>query len=637
MSDIPWAPEVIDQREHMRAVLRRVVGLGMLVGAGEMVSIAATVKITLGFDDALLLGICSVFLGVVLALCFAVPIAGVGALLHRGDSVRAEASALGWVAGALIAWYLWPAGWALMDAPGRLPSALAFFAMPFGVVGVVNLNARYWVQRAARRVADGIPGGLGWGGFALGITGLMVLGASFSASGRQYGSSMALDSDPSVLLITADTLRRDHVSVYPNAKARTPVLEELASEGIVFSNAITPLPETAPAHAAMFTGIHPVRTGVLSNGHSLHKRYRTLAEHLEKEGYATAAFVSSFAVDSRTGLDQGFQAYDDDFFPGMRGLSEIRLAKLILRAIMRFGDPMQFRTFLERPAENTLGLALEWVRDHGNRPFFLWVHVFEPHAPYETHGAPGAPDVDHSAILANEHEVTYDDQLEDQLRQLYIEEVEYTDGVLGDFLDGVRDVVNRPISIIFTSDHGEMLGEHDIHFNHHGLYDEVLRVPLIIVPHKEGHMVKRIPSQVRLMDIPNTVMGLLGVDEWDDVESGNLMDHAHGLQDRDFSGFLMGRTGRSSKEGTLFGYRVKQSQGKIGEMLKFLWHPERNQTQVFDLVQDPTESNDLSADQQEAIVSMQTQIRKELGTAAPEGESADRAEREALKALGYLE
>ena len=92
MSDIPWAPEVIDKQVLVRAVLRRVVGIGMLVGAGEMVSVAATVKITLGFDDALLLGVCSVLLSIVLALCLGVPIAAVGAWLHRGSAVRAARS-----------------------------------------------------------------------------------------------------------------------------------------------------------------------------------------------------------------------------------------------------------------------------------------------------------------------------------------------------------------------------------------------------------------------------------------------------------------------------------------------------------------------------------------------------------------
>jgi arylsulfatase A-like enzyme len=637
VTDIPWADEPIGRGAFIRSVVRRAMGLGLLAGAGEMVGVAATVKITLGFDEAVVLGAVCMLLGVILSIGFAVLFGGLGAYLLRSDAVRAEARALGWVAGGLAAWHLWPAGWVLVDAQGRLPSAMAFFAMPFGVSGVVTLNARYWVRRAVRRVQDGMPSGLSWGVFSVGTAVLMVLISSFSTSGRQYGSQMALDTDPSVLLITVDTLRRDHVSVYPGSKVQTPVLEELAEEGIVFENAITPFPETAPAHSAMFTGIHPVRTGVLSNGHSLHKRYKTLAEHLSAEGYATAAFVSSFAVDARTGLDQGFQAYDDDFFPGLRGLSEIRLAKLVLRAVMRFGDPMQFRPFLERPAEDTLARALGWVRNHGQRPFFLWVHLFEPHAPYETHGAADAPDVDHSEILANEGAVTYDPELVASLQKLYAEEVAYTDAVLGDFLDGMRDVVDRPMSIIFTSDHGEMLGEHDIHFNHHGIYDETLRVPLIVVPHKGGHLVNRVSAQVRVLDIPNTVMGLLGVDEWDGVESGNLMDFAHGLQDRDFASFLMGRTQRASDEGMIFGFRAAQQNGKPGEMLKFMWQTDNELSQLFDLVNDPGETTDIAETQPVAIESMQKQVRKELGTAAPEGEGADATEMQALKVLGYIE
>ena len=637
MSDIPWADEPIERGVFVRAVVRRSVGLGLLAGAGEMVGIAATVKITLGFDEAILLGALCMVLGVILSLGCALLFAGLGSVRLGSDAVRAEARALGWVAGGLVAWHLWPAGWVLVDVQGRLPSAMAFFAMPLGVIGVVSLNARYWVRRAARKLADGIPVGPSWGMFSLGLATLMVLISSFTTSGRQYGSQMALDTDPSVLLITVDTLRRDHVSVYPGSKVETPVLEELAEEGIVFDNAVTPFPETAPAHAAMFTGIHPVRTGVLSNGHSLHKRYKTLAEHLGDEGYATAAFVSSFAVDARTGLDQGFQAYDDDFFSGLRGFSEVRLAKLLLRVVMRFGDPMQFRPFLERPAEDTLGRALGWVRNHGQRPFFLWVHLFEPHAPYETHGASDAPDVHHSAILANEGAVTYDAELVAALQKLYAEEVAYTDSVLGDFLDGMRDVVDRPMSIIFTSDHGEMLGEHDLHFNHHGMYDETVRVPLIVVPHKEGHMVNRVPSQVRLMDIPNTVMGLLGVDEWDDVESGNLMELAHGLQDRDFASFLMGRTERSSDKGMMFGFRAAQQNGKSGEMLKFMWSADSDESQLYDLVNDPMELNDIASTQPGAIESMQLQVRKELGTAAPEGEGANDTELQALQMLGYVQ
>src|SRR5204862_8096379 len=154
------------------------------------------------------------------------------------------------------------------------------------------------------------------------------------------GSRVAEASGPSVLIVTIDTLRRDHVSIYGETAIHTPTFEDLAAQGVTFLDAITPLPETAPAHAALFTGRHPIRNGVLSNGSRLGNAYETLAETLRDKGYTTAAFVSSVAVDSRTGLDQGFDVYDDDFTPQLRGLSEILLPRAALALALRSGRPM---------------------------------------------------------------------------------------------------------------------------------------------------------------------------------------------------------------------------------------------------------------------------------------------------------
>lgn len=636
MSDIPWAQESIDPRSFFVSVLRRGAGLGMLAGAGEFVAIAVQSKLDMAFDEAMILAIASVALGALLALVLSAGVAVLMLIRPSGEPSRIEARALGLTAGALAAWHLWPAGLVLLDDQGRLPSAVAFFAMPIGVAGVVSLNARYWVRRTQQRIAEEMPVGMGWLPLALGVSLLVSVVGAFSLSGASYGSGQALDTDPPVLLITVDTLRRDHVSLYSKAHVETPAIDELAEEGVVFDNAVTPFPETAPAHAAMFTGMHPVRTGVLSNGHSLAGRVETLAERLEEEGYATAAFVSSFAVDSRTGLDQGFQAYDDDFFPVVRGLSGIRLASLGLRALMRFGDPLKFRSLLEREGEETLGRAVGWLRDHGQRPFFMWVHLFEPHAPYETHGAAGSPAVDHRAILASEPS-TYSPELVAQLRALYAEEVVHTDALVGDFVDQVREVVDRPMTIIFTADHGEMLGEHDVYFNHHGLFDETVRVPLIIAPHKGRPLHTRVKAQVRLMDLSNTVLALLGIDQNDNIESGDLTAFMEGTQDRDYGSFLMGRTGRSVETGSLFGYRAAKSGGAPGEMLKFIWNPGLEQSWLYDLSADSEERADLSLSQAGVVNVMQTQVRKELGTAAPEGEGVDEAERQALEALGYMQ
>ena len=636
MSDIQWAEESIEPAELISVVVARSVGLGLLAGAGEFMAIGAQSALDFSFDEAVVLAVISMVSGVVLAVGFGLLMATAVGIRPKGAAIRVQARALGLVGGALAAWHLWPSGVVLLDAPGRLPSAMAFFAMPLGVMAMVGLNVGYWTRRKAYRVADELPPGANWTPVALGASVLMVLITAFVVSGARYGTGQALESDPPVVLITVDSLRRDHVSIYGDGEIQTPAIDELGKAGVVFDNAVTPMPETAPAHAAMFTGIHPVRTGVLSNAHGLATRYKTLAERLEGEGYATAAFVSSVALDSRSGLDQGFQVYDDDFIPGVRGVRDIRLAGYAVDALMRWGDVSSYRPLIQREGEETLGRAVGWLRDHGQRPFFMWVHLSEPHAPYETHGAVGAPSVNHLEVMASPPE-DYSADLVLKLRQLYAEEVLHTDQLVGDFLDAVREVVDRPMTVIFTSGHGEMLGEHGIHFNHRGIYDETVRVPLMVVPHKGPPLYRRIPAQVRLMDIPNTVLALLGIDQDDGIESGDLTTFMEGTQERDYGTFLLGQASDSVERGSLFGYRAAKADGKPGEMLKFIWNPGLEHSWLYDLVSDPEERADMSLSQASVVEAMQIQVRKELGTAAPEGPEVTEVERRALEALGTIE
>ncbi|MEC9391661.1 MAG: sulfatase-like hydrolase/transferase, partial [Myxococcota bacterium] len=271
-----------------------------------------------------------------------------------------------------------------------------------------------------------------------------------------------------------------------------------------------------------------------------------------------------------------------------------------------------------RAGEQTMGHALSWLRDNGRRPFFVWVHLVEPHAPYQTHGAAGAPQVDHEAMMVSGTR-EYDSRTAASLRDVYAEEVVHTDALIGDFVDAVRDVVDRPMTVVLASAHGEMLGEHGIQFNPSGLYDESVRVPLIIVPHKGSPIHRRVSPQVRLMDIPNTVLAILGIDTVDAIESGDLAGFWNDLQSRDYASFLMGRMGDRFDEGTLFGYRAAKSDGESGEMLKYIWNPASGQSWLYDLGVDPGESVDISLSQAAVVEAMERQVRKELGTAAPEG------------------
>lgn len=618
MTDIEWADERLGFADLMRAAMPAALMLGALSGAVEFGFIGAHMPLALGFDEALLLGLATVVFGLALSGALLPAAAGISGRLTGGNADAAVAFTLGLLGGALAAWHLWPMGSALMNQAGRAPSAAAFFAMPLGVVGVVHVNAKYWVRRRHHSTGnDHSAPTSGRPAIAAVIT-AAVLTTAFVCSGRSYGTGMALDTDAPVLLITVDALRRDHVSIYGGGTVATPSMDELGEQGVVFDNAVTPMPDSVPAHAAIMTGMHPVRTGVLSDGHSLNSRHQTLATRLAAEGYATAGFVSSVALQSGSGLQQGFQVYDDDFSPFVRGLRRIRTADLAFRAAASWMGPSQARWRRMRSGEQTLGEALSWLRDNGRRPFFVWVHLVEPHAPYQTHGAAGAPDVDHEMLLVRgirEH----DARTAASLRDLYAEEVVHTDALIGDFVDAVRGIVDRPMTVVLASAHGEMLGEHDIQFNPSGLYDEAVRVPLVIAPHNGSPVHRRVSSQVRLMDIPNTVLAILGIDTVDAIESGDLSGFWNDLQSRDYASFLMGRVGDRFDDGTLFGYRAAKSDGEAGEMLKYIWNPTSGQSWLYDLAVDPAESVDISLSQAAVVEAMERQVRKELGTAAPEG------------------
>ena len=623
-------------------------GLGWLGGGFEAWSLAATIRLDLGFLDAVKLGLLAVLAGGLVGFLAGLVAGPLAAALTRGRLPPAR-HALGMALSALFlaAWYLLPV--ARFKLQQGIPLAAGAFALtPVGVAGVIFFNAHYWL----RREDIGEEYRLGWSGTApLAALALVLLSAGW-ASGRGYGSSRALDTDPDVILVTIDTLRQDHVSAWhtgepgDEAPVRTPVLDRLAAEGVRFADAITPLPETAPAHSAIMTGLHPARNGVLSNGHVLAPGYRTLAEVLAGEGYATGAFVSSVAVAARTGLDQGFQVYDDDLQPWVRGASRLLLARVGVAVIMRFLDPTDFPWLLERPAPVTFDHALAFLRRNPDRPVFLWVHLFEPHSPYEPHGlpgfedngTPGHPSVDHRWILSHEADFTYTDEVRRKLRRLYAEEVAYTDQQLGVFLDALDALGrDRPRDLVVAADHGEMLGEHGIEFNHHGIWDQTVRVPLIVVPHDANPWTRVVDRQVRLMDVPATILAMLGLERQEAWEGGDLMRFAEGVYDRGWASLLVGRKTASLSAGTLLGYRAPRADGK-GDV-KLVLDLDSGARALYDLASDPGETTDIAAEQSAVADELEKRVRAEVhGLIEQRGSThLDRTTEAALEALGYIE
>jgi arylsulfatase A-like enzyme/Tfp pilus assembly protein PilF len=271
-----------------------------------------------------------------------------------------------------------------------------------------------------------------------------------------------------VLLVTVDTLRADHVGAYGSARGLTPTLDRLASEGLRFDIVYAHVPMTLPSHTTIMTGTLPLTNGVRDNGSFRFDGARpTLAGVLKASGYETAAFVGAFPVDARFGLNAGFDLYDDYY--GSRPV----------------GGEL---SVLERPAEDVLRPAFQWIADHHAR-WFVWAHLYDPHEPY-------SPPEPYRSRYASD---------------LYSGEIAYADTALGGMLIKLQQGGSLGHTlIVIASDHGESLGEHGERT--HGLfaYDATLRVPLIVWAPPIIRPGTFAPP-TRLVDVMPTVLDLIGL------------------------------------------------------------------------------------------------------------------------------
>lgn len=315
-------------------------------------------------------------------------------------------------------------------------------------------------------------------------TGLGPLAFALIALGSTSGCNLVgWHSGPpphakSVLLVTIDTLRADHVGAYGAEGVATPHLDALAARGVRFETAITAAPLTLPSHTSILTGMDPPDHGVRHNGtFKLGPEVTTLAERFQEAGWATGAFVGAVVLKARYGLDQGFDVYDDEIHGGKAAPGG----------------------FVERSAAEVVDAARAWLaRTEG--PFFLWVHFYDPHMDYK------AP----PEFAARFPDRPYD------------AEIAYTDFQLGRLLDGLRAAgrLERTL-VVLTSDHGESLGEHGETTHSSALYDSVLEVPLLFAG--PGLPAGRaVPGVVRVKDIAPTVLAQVGLEALPEARGDDL-------------------------------------------------------------------------------------------------------------------
>jgi arylsulfatase A-like enzyme/tetratricopeptide (TPR) repeat protein len=402
---------------------------------------------------------------------------------------------------------------------------------------------------------------------------------------------------PSVLLISVDTLRADRLGSYGHTGAQTPVLDRLAAEGVLFSRVTTVAPLTLPAHASLMTGTFPAFHGVRDNGQFyLGDDQVTLAETLKASGYRTAGFVGAFVLDRRWGIAQGFDTYFDEF-----DLSRYQLAAGIDAA--------------QRPANEVVDKAAAWIAQAVDRPFFAWVHLYDPHAPY------AAPE-------------PYASRFPRDMHGAYDAEVAFTDAQIGRLVDALGDAQSNTL-VVVVGDHGESLGQHQEQQHGFFVYDSVSQVPLILVgPGVERS--GRIETQISITDVMPTVLDVLRVHTPGVVQGGS---HARSVA----------RTGpetRKSLESRAvveswyprYHYGWSELRALREERYKFISAPRR---ELYDLREDPGELKNI-ADREPAVTEAMQRELERLTTehmrganrAAPQEVDADVEER--LRALGYV-
>ena len=355
-----------------------------------------------------------------------------------------------------------------------------------------------------------------------------------------------------LLLLTIDTLRFDHLSYNGYYRNTSPTIDSLSQEATVFRNAYTPLPRTAPALASLLTGKYPHRHGIRSNWyHILADTNFTLAEILSQHGYRTAAFVHNPSLSPARKLSRGFKDYAEIYELG-RQLQRIPALCLI----GEFGLSRYRRYLLDWNARLDTDLALRWLKANSRSSFFLWVHYLEPHTPYSPppqyvdrygRGYSGKYRWGFSFSLEEQKENTFGCKLPRKDIQraidLYDSEIKYVDDQIGRLMEYLRESgLDENTIIIFTSDHGEGLGEHNYFFEHGDLlYQHNSKVPLfIILPGSEVRA--QIDAPVSINDVFPTALELLGIGNEAEIDGISLLPYISGKDSRS-QRLLFGETG----------------------------------------------------------------------------------------------
>ena len=409
---------------------------------------------------------------------------------------------------------------------------------------------------------------------------LVVVGAGCGGGER---SSTRFPEGTPVVLISVDTLRSDRLPAYGYDGVDTPAVDALRADGVLFDRAYTPVPLTLPAHTSLLSGLLPPAHGVRDNvGYAVDPlRAPMLQSVLSEAGYATGAAVSAWVLRSSTGISEGFDTYDDRIaYVGGQGLQAV-----------------------QRSGQETLQAITPWLGDVADQPFFLLLHLFEPHTPY----APPEP-------YASRYESAYDG------------EIAAADAVVGELVATLRrlEVYDRAL-IVFLSDHGEGLGEHGEAEHGLFLYRTTLQVPLILKLPGSEHAGETVAAPVSLVDVAPTVLDGLGLAGMETVPGRSLLEPLRGNEG----------ARRPLLAETVYP-RLHYGWSDLASVIEgphqYIQAPS---PELYNLVQDPQQLDELSRDEAEMAAELATTLSR--WDRALEGPAAVGAEEQRrLQALGYV-
>ncbi|MFQ5697640.1 MAG: sulfatase [Myxococcota bacterium] len=506
-----------------------------------------------------------------------------------------------------------------------------------GAAVVVGLLA----ARGASRRRAGVPA------LAVALATLAVAGSWIPA---EVPDAVAGAHAPAILLVTIDTCRVDRIGAYGYARAHTPNLDALARTGVRFQRAVTQSPWTTPSHVSILTGLLPTHHGVRVNSMRLARQVPTLVDPLRSSGYVTGAFVSGWPLEGeRSGLRARFHRYDDDVrdftaFPW----HAYRLTLLRpLRRGLEWGGLRMKRP--DRDATRVTDSAIQWLERNGGRPFFAWVHYYDPHLPYEPppelldreardYRGP-ATGAWYTLDAAARAEVLNDPRAMAQMAALYDAEIAHVDRELGRLLTEARRAAPEGrLLVVVTADHGESFGEHGVVFAR-DVYEPTSRVPLIWAPLPAGpERVDPVEPTVRLVDLAPSILDWLGIAPEPQLDGRSFLPLLRGeAQDARPALTMMFKEAREdfpvSLAARASGWKlIHREPGWRG---RERWGP--RVLELYDLRHDPGEQDDRASREPERVEALDALLSPQLPRSRAPRLDLGPEELERLRSLGYMQ